>query len=174
MYNTSVLNQVSVTQTDSNGRGAALKGHGTAPGDSLGAPAGLPWNCHCVSWRCHAHTERGRFQTPMWVGISDCFWSCGDNNPNILLVKASDYQSNRKYSKSFFSKTFGAIFGPIWASPRPGFWRRWTRLLPQYGCSQFSSKSGFWEAISWPFFVLKNTDIRFLKQCFLTPKKIYK
>ena len=44
--------------------------------------------------------------------------------------------------------------------PGPRGGRRWTRLVPQFDFLQFSSKSGLWEGISWPFFILKNSDIR--------------
>ena len=56
--------------------------------------------------------------------------------------------------------------------PGPRGGRRWTRLVPQYGFPLFSSKSGFWEAISWPFFVSrKKADIRLLKQFSPNPKR---
>ena len=46
--------------------------------------------------------------------------------------------------------------------PGPRGGRRWPRLVPQY--DQFSSKSGLWEAISWPFFVVGNTEFQSPKQ----------
>ena len=49
----------------------------------------------------------------------------------------------------------GATFGAFLGLPGPRGGRRWTRLVPQYGFPQFSSESELWEAVSWPFFVLR-------------------
>ena len=56
--------------------------------------------------------------------------------------------------------------------PGPRGGHRWTRLVPQFGFLQLSSKSGLWEGISWPFFVLENPDIRLLKHVFPNPQKL--
>ena len=58
-----------------------------------------------------------------------------------------------------FPKFSGAIFY-MFCLPGPRGGRRWTRLVPQYDFPKFSSKSELWEGVSWPFFVLKNSDIR--------------
>ena len=50
--------------------------------------------------------------------------------------------------------------GDFWFNlglPGPRGGRRWTRLVPQFDFLQLSSKSGLWEAISWPFFVFGET-----------------
>ena len=70
------------------------------------------------------------------------------------------------FKKQGFFKNCWGDFRANLGLPGPRGGRRWTRLVPQYGFPQFSSKSGLWEAISWPFFVLKNTDIRLLKHFF--------
>ena len=57
--------------------------------------------------------------------------------------------------------------------PGPRGGRRWTRLVPQFDFLQLSSKSGLWEAISWPIFVFENAEFRLLKPFSPRPQKIY-
>ena len=57
--------------------------------------------------------------------------------------------------------------------PGPRGGRRWTRLVPQFDFLQLSSKSGLWEAISWPIFVFEKCRIQITKTFFAkTPKDL--
>ena len=57
--------------------------------------------------------------------------------------------------------------------PGPRGGRRRTRLVPQFDVLQLSSKSGLWEAISWPIFVFEKCRIPITKTFFAkTPKDL--
>ena len=57
--------------------------------------------------------------------------------------------------------------------PRPRGGHRWTRLVPQFDFLQLSSKSGLWEAISWPMFIFEKCKIPITKIFFpKTPKDL--
>ena len=57
--------------------------------------------------------------------------------------------------------------------PGPRGGHRWTRLVPQFDFLKLSSKSGLWEAISWPIFVFEKCRIPITKTFFAkTPKDL--